>query len=651
MTLPDLRWLASALLLALATAAPAAEECAEQFDSTFALIEKVIFERRGCTSATCHVGPLPAGELDLSPGVAYDNLVDHPAATVPLEQRPGLARVVPGFKGRSLLWLNLASATLPDLWQAPLRPMPIGGLAPLTLDELELVQQWIEHGAPRVGVVPGSGEAFDACLPPPKPLEVEPLAPPAGGLGVQLRAPHQVLPAESERETCFVSYYDLTDQVPAEFLSPDGTSFRYKRVDARQNPLSHHAVVIVYEGSTPITSPVWGAFACRGGSLDGQACSPTAPGACGADGVCASPPRAAPACIGFGPGDAGIGTGEETLFNTMGSAVDGSGGLYAEAPLKGILVWNSHAFNITDVPAGLDMWINFIFAPPAEQLRPLDGFVDISAITKMRAAAFGADEVCHHSVMPIGSQLLELTSHTHQRGKRFRVFAGEFACQGGARAGNPCSPFGPEPGFPVSDLCAGTPCTSIDPPRVGDCDGNLVVSIAELLRGVSLALDGAAADTSSCPRFDGNVNAVITVDELIGAVSAALNPALRDPAESLVYTNLTYADPQVRTFTPMRPMGGPSSIAAERTLTYCALYDNGFTDPQTVKRNSRVPTNGAACQPTHCAEGAVGARCTQDAQCDTTAGAGDGFCDACSVGFGLTTDDEMFVLIGSFVLD
>ena len=87
----------------------------------------------------------------------------------------------------------------------------------------------------------------------------------------------------------------------------------------------------------------------------------------------------------------------------------------------------------------------------------------------------------------------------------------------------------------------------------------------------------------------------------------------------------------------------------ERTLTYCALYDNGYTDPTEVKRRSTVPTNGARCKPTSCAVGDVGAACSNNAQCDSEPGKGDGACDACLLTFGVTTDDEMFVLAGSYV--
>ena len=285
-----------------------ASGCDKQFDSTFALIQDAIFNNRGCTSGGCH-NAAAAGGLNLSPDVAYDNLVDQPAQSVSDETFPGLRRIVPGNKQRSLLWLNLAAATLPEQWKAPLRPMPQGGLPPLSLDELEVVRLWIEYGAPRDGVIPGTGELLDACLPPPEPIEIAPLPPPPPGVGLQIRAPHQVLPPNSEREVCFVSYYDVTDQVPPEFRGPNGDTFRYKRIDARQDPISHHAVTIVYKGNTPIDSPIWGPFACRGGALDGQPCEPTDLGACGEDALCASPPVPSVACIGYGPGDASIGVG------------------------------------------------------------------------------------------------------------------------------------------------------------------------------------------------------------------------------------------------------------------------------------------------------------------------------------------------------
>lgn len=643
-----------ALGLVLIAAAPAvAQECEKTYDSTFDLIQDVIFEAKGCTSVTCHSGAAPAGGLDLTEGNSYDQLIDQRVQSIATTPSSNLRRVVPTSKINSLLWLNLAAAVLPDDWSAPLRPMPLGGFAPLTLNELELVREWLEYGATRNGVVPGAAELVDACSEPPGRLEVEPLAPPAEGTGVQLRAPHQVLPPTSERETCFVSYYDLRGQIPAESLSPDGKQLRFKNIEARQDPLSHHAVVMLYEGTTPIESPVWGPFACRGGAMDGVACSPRDQGFCGDDSICGSQPVNSLACIGFGDGKAGIGTGEDTLFNTMASSLAVDAGIYAEIPVEGMLVWNSHAFNVSEDPAKLDIWINLYFARPEDQQHLLERFVDISQIGKMKPPAYGADQVCHHSVIHDGARLLDITSHTHKRGIKFEAFEGRFACAGGANDGQPCTPFGPEPDFPVDDLCAGAPCEAPRTPRSGDCDGDLAVGINELITGVGIALE--VRPMSDCPRFDSDSDGRVAISELVGAVQFALAPELRDGEESLLYTTLTYADPLVRQFLPPKSLAPRGAFPAERTITFCAVYDNGFTDPDEVKRRSTSPNN-SGCFPTHCAEGEVGRPCQgsfdeeRNASCDSSPGAGDGFCDACTADFGVTTDDEMFVLTGSYYI-
>lgn len=639
------------------SASRTARACEAEYASTYDLIQTAIFDRHGCTSAYCH-DAAAAGGLNLSPGVSYDALVDAPVSSI--AAKPPLVRVYPAKKENSLLWLNLAAATVPEQWTAPLRPMPQGGLPPLSLDELEVVQRWIEAGAPRDGVVEGTGEILDACLPPPEPLQIKPLDPPAPGTGVQLRAPRQTLPPRSEREVCFITYYDVTDQVPEQFRGANGT-FRYKRIDARQDPLSHHAVVIPYTGNTPIDDPVWGPYTCGGGARDGQPCNPLDLAACGGDGVCHSLPQGAVGCIGFGPGDASIGVGNDSLFNTMAAGLGGVAGIYAEAPLKGMLVWNSHAFNTTDVPGKLDIWVNLEFAAPADQQHALRRFTEVVVQFGLDVPPFETRQLCAHYEVPARSHLLELSSHNHKRGKRFQIWEGRFACAGGPHPGAPCSPYGVDPGLSLVDPCAGTACDAKQPPAAGDCNADLAVSVSELVTGVNIALERAAMAT--CSRFDLDGNERVTVDELTTGVGALLRPALRDADDSLLYTSLSYADPAVRKFDPPHALAPDVSSAVERTLTYCGLYDNGFADPAEVKRRATSPPTtggfpGGPCQiPTGCTAGRVGEKCSggspaqRDASCDTANGAGDGECDACTVRFGTTTEDEMFIILGAFYTD
>lgn len=58
---------------------------------------------------------------------------------------------------------------------------------------------------------------------------------------------------------------------------------------------------------------------------------------------------------------------------------------------------------------------------------------------------------------------------------------------------------------------------------LGDCNGDRVVTVDELVTGVNIALD--TTPLANCPFFDVNDDGKVTVEELVGAVSIALNGA------------------------------------------------------------------------------------------------------------------------------
>ena len=58
-------------------------------------------------------------------------------------------------------------------------------------------------------------------------------------------------------------------------------------------------------------------------------------------------------------------------------------------------------------------------------------------------------------------------------------------------------------------------------PCAGDCDGNAVTSINELIRAVNIAL--GLQEVSACPAADGDGNDIVAVNELIRAVNRALD--------------------------------------------------------------------------------------------------------------------------------
>ena len=629
-------------------------DCSDEYSSTFAGIQEAIFAKQGCTSGGCH-DLAASGGLDLSPDVAYANLHRQPAQTV-----EDFVRVVPGQKDESLLYRNVAARTLDQPELAPLRGMPAGGLPPLNLDHLEALRIWIEFGAPEDGVVPGTAELLDACLPPAEPIRIDPLPPPPAGLGVQIRMPQWILDPHSERELCFASYYDVCDQVPEGSRGPGGDTFRYKRAQVLQQALSHHLIANLYLGNRAPDDPVWGPFTCKGGANDGEPCDPLNVDGCGADGDCGSEPVTGIACFGFGPPDSGIGLASAGFAGAQetGAEFTFASGVYAEVPCSGIILWNHHAFNLSDEPGTVEAWLNFDFAPPEEQEVVAEIIFNTDDLFAINAPAFGTDEVCNLHILDPNSHLFQLSSHMHQRGQRFRVNLGAFVCDGGPNDGDACTPFGPDLASP--DLCAGAACRSLVPPAVGDCNQDLQVSINELIMGVNIVLGNNTLD--ECRFFDGDGNGTVGVNEVVAAVKAANEETYRDPFESLLYTSFIYNDPVVKYFDPPLTFGGTGSAPETRALTYCALYDNGFTNPDDVKRQSTSPPTplgipglfGGPCAiPTGCTDGRTGQPCSggtdaeRDASCDSSSGLGDGWCDACVLLGGVTTEDEMFLLMGS----
>ena len=612
----------------------------------------MVFERHGCTNDLCH-GSSVQGGLDLRPGAAYANLVEAPAHTV-----PEWKRVYTGQKDRSLLWINLAAKTFPKQWEAPFRAMPPDALPALTAEELELIRLWIEVGAPKTGVVQGTTDLVDACLPPVEPIAIDPLPPPAPGTGVQIHMPLWKLGPQSEHEVCYASYYDVTDQVPPALRQPNGT-FRYKSYESRQDPLSHHLIVNLYDGRASVTHPSWGAFRCRGGARDGETCDPLDLDFCGEGGGCSTDPQVSFACIGFGPGDGGFVFTSGGVLGTQetASTFDYNDGVYNELPMKGIIMWNTHGFNLTDKEGKLEGWLNFYFAEPEDQIR-VQGIFDTNSIFSMNVPAFSTQELCQVHTMVPNAHLFFLTSHNHKHGKRFRIFEGAWRCQGGPNNGAACSPFGPD--FDSPDLCAGAPCGSTGPTPFGDCNGNGSVEINELVSSVNIALERTSVD--SCQDSDANGDEKVSISELVVSVNAALGkipgPGPRNPQRSLLFLSLIYNDPVMKRFNPPRVY--PSGTSPDqRSVTFCSLYDNGFTNPAEVKRKSTSPIpggigiGGPCATATHCTEGRVGQPCSgsgqaaRDASCNTDAG-NDGRCDACPLGGGETTEDEMFIMVGSY---
>jgi cysteine-rich repeat protein len=548
-----------------------------RFASTWAAVQSVVFEKRGCTAVACHGSATPTGGLDLRPANAYAALVG-----VPSQRDPSVKRIAVGDPDRSLLYLKVAPGLDTGRYGSP---MPLQQ-TPLSPDELDALKLWIRAGAPDEGVVSGTASELRTCLPGSTPAKIAPLPPPPVGQGVQLYGPPWTIAPHGEDEVCFATTYDFSNRVPPERLidcPPDwgGAArkcFAYTGSQFRQDPNSHHSIIYAYTGTASFDA--FGSFTCHGGAQAGQPCDPTKPGVaapagadCGGRSACAGTiAHLAPGCYpvaggSFGPADFSTGGGVSNTPTTHGiggaqtpvASSSYPAGVYAVLPVKGVIVWNSHAFNLTTEPTTNEQWLNLEFGTGQLQHLVLPVF-DATGIYDTRVPPFAQEEICRTSTFERGARIIELSSRTHKRGVRFRVW-----------------------GPPID------PC--------GDCQPE-----------------------SGTPLF----------------------------------TTTDYADPAKVRYEPPLPLDSPS--AAQRTFKFCALYDNGYTNPATVKRKSKAPIlslgfcNGVAhygldcCADLRCIGGLAGKACSNDGDCGGIPGA----CDACTLYGGVTTEDEMFILTGSY---
>ncbi|MDG2307052.1 MAG: hypothetical protein P8R42_20870 [Candidatus Binatia bacterium] len=526
--------------------APNPSDC-EEFDSTYGAIQELVFERKGCTAEACH-GNSGAGGLDLRADVAIENLIDAPSVG------SRLARIVPKQPLKSYLFLKLAAATDPQQLAGQEivgSPMPLSGNG-LTEDQLEAMRIWIEAGAPATGAVTGNagrgsgyvGDLLGACLPEADPVEVAPLPIPAADEGVQLVMPPHPIAAGGEVEICFASYFDFSDQIPTRYLDETGDFYYAQREEKREDPNTHHIIVMKPSVDLDLIHDLsYGGWVCADGGRAEEVCDPLQPSDC-PDSLCRTHIFDSVTCGGFGPAEGrpngGINFDETYLIPEIKTK-----GFFTKLPVRGLVYWNSHAFNLTTKDTLHRVWRNFYFTDDLQfQMTHFNHFFAISA--GAGTEPFTKKTVCSTRTFEPDEQILYLASHTHKRGEFFWI---------------------------------------------------------------------------------------------------------ENPDGDVIYESPFYDDPLFKSYDP--PLQYTADDPAGRTVTYCATYNNGVNDDgspnvDTVTRLSRKPAR-SSCTPVACAEGRIGAPCagtTDHVTCDTEPGDGDGLCDACQITGGLTTDDEMFVMLG-----
>ena len=542
------------------------------YTSTYEAIQETVFEAKGCTESACH-GDAMLGELDLRADGSFDELVRRASVI-----DPSIERVFPGDQDRSLIYLKLAAATHGEALGSLGQPRPINA-EPLSEDQLEAMRLWIRGGAEEDGIVGNTLELlgcegnFD-----PDPNKINPLPAPATDEGVQLYAGGWALDAEAEDEVCFATYYDFSEQVPPEFqvdcpeLGEGRKCFAFRKNELAQDGQSHHSIIDAYLPDSDPNGGEWGPWECLGGDRNGEACDPTAAGACGERSQCATPAVTAVACLlyPYAPSGFGLGGGGSTPTSVpLGGAQESTfvdeppTGVYSLLPLKGFISWNSHGFNLTKKGTTIEQWVNLTFAPESERKWLREQIFEADEIFAMGPIPpFEKEEICTTWTLPRYSNLLTLSSHMHQRGELFRIW------------------------LPPNEPCDGV-------------------------------------DTCAPPTRDSD------------------------------YLSRLYDDPVYNYYEP--PTVYDSSDAADRTFLACAVYDNGADDPFEAKRESTKPNTptcdfprafcGCDAAQRYCFGGDnEGVMCGGD---DAVCGEG-GMCDACPLLGGVTTDDEMFLPLGSY---
>ncbi|MBD1208561.1 MAG: hypothetical protein H9535_09030 [Ignavibacteria bacterium] len=161
--------------------------------SSFALLQEKVLTPN-CATSGCHDSRNATGGLDLSPAVAYQNLVGV-APTNQNAKADKLLRVKAGDPYKSFLYNKLDSANIhaSDGYGSP---MPLGSRA-VTAGQLDFIKFWISAGAPKNGTV------ADAKLLEDTRSQNETLTLPPPAQGVQMRLDPFSVPPQNEREIYF----------------------------------------------------------------------------------------------------------------------------------------------------------------------------------------------------------------------------------------------------------------------------------------------------------------------------------------------------------------------------------------------------------------------------------------------------------------
>ena len=585
------RWLPVVAAALLAAPAPAdAQGCGPAvYPTTAEAIQDIIFDSGvyACSTTLCHNTALPSGMLDLTSGISYGQLIGVPAFA-----NPAFDRVEPGEPALSFLYLKLRWATegIPVVGGGP---MPSGGPPPLTADHLEAIRLWIRGGAPTDLVVEGTAELLGTCLPPPDPLIIPVPDPPPVGTGVQVHQTPWPLPAAFEDEICMSTWYDFTAPgiVPASATVPCPALFLNLN-----NPSGECFAYLAQtlwqdpQSHHSIIHIYTGAYADshpNWGAYTYKFQDPNDPN----EGMACDKKAVGP--LGFNPNCSGAAISSIACIGYGPPDVSQGGAGGTTTP----------AFSGSQEP-----FVHREFPDGVYSILPKQGIII------WNGHAFNL--TASNSTM---SQYVNIE------------FAGPL-----------------DQVFPAQGIfdSASIFVQQVQPFQTREYCRSYTVPPGTRLYGLG----------SHTHRHGVFWRTWLPPNESCVPGQPACIPKIRPP----IYTSTDYSDPLDLFFDPSLVYDGD---VGSRTLLYCSVYDNGAgpaSPPVKLQSTSPEPPlvfglplgPGGPCSDSEvvCVDGPnKGVACgANDAFCDSAPAAGDGDCDACLVLGGVTTEDEMFILLGGF---
>lgn len=243
-------------------------------------------------------------------------------------------------------------------------------------------------------------------------------------------------------------------------------------------------------------------------------------------------------------------------------------------------------------------------------------------------------------------------------------------CLGGPNADESCTPGSDECGD--RGQCATAPQTAVACIFYANGPSDLGIDIGGLFGRAESRFNVATAQEATFREdYPPNVFSLMPVEGFMVWDSHAFNLTKSDTSvadREPEYTSYDYEDPLYQRFIGDEILSFDSPNEEDRTFRYCSRYDNGESNPTEVRRHSMRPEAETCAFVDTIASFAVGAGINiftcgcvpEERSCfggpnegmpcngDHSVCGDGGVCDACPAGGGVTTEEEMFLLLGSY---